>query len=306
MGSETEVARRVLDELVPERADVRALYGRDRAAGLEATARLADEAVRRYARALEEAARGHPLAALKLRIDKTLRTDRPEHMDLDATPTPVRVQIIEGLALWNRLVRAYPTFVRAVAPLIEAAATSASERPVRVLELASGHGELLAHIADWAAAREIDVELVGSDIVPAYVELGERKARERGVPVQYRVLDALDLGQLEDCEFDVLVLSQTLHHFAPGQVARLFAEGSRVARTGALFLDPARSLAVLAFVGAVTRAFFAKPMHEDAVTSMRKVRTDAEYELLAGIAPVAGRAEVRFVLPAYTAVEVRR
>ncbi len=305
MGLETEVARRVLDSLVPERAEVRVVYARDRSAGLEATARLAGEAVRRYASGLEEAARGHPLSALKLAIDKKLRTERPEHMDLDATPEPVRLQIIEGLALWNRLVRAYPTFVRAVAPLVEAAA-AAGRRPARVLELASGHGELLAHVAEWAAGHGIEVELTGSDIVPAYVKLGEEKARARGAPVRYRVLDALDLGDVEDGAFDVVLLTQTLHHFAPGQVARLFAEGSRVARTGALFLDPARSVAVLAFVGAVTRAFFSRPMHEDAVTSMRKVRTDAEYELLAGVAPLAGRAQVRFVLPGYTAVEVRR
>jgi 2-polyprenyl-3-methyl-5-hydroxy-6-metoxy-1,4-benzoquinol methylase len=295
-----DAARAVLAELAPGRRAVAAALAAERARGLDALADLARRAHARYLELVAAAARRTPLARIRHLVDRRLATDEPEFNDDAAAPEALRREVIEGLARFNRLVLAYRTFAALLAPLAAAAARAAPSRPVRILELASGHGEVALYLAAWGRARGLRLEVTGSDIGEDYVRLGTEKAARRGLPVRYERLDALALD-LEDGAYDIVVNTQTLHHFPPPAVARLFAESTRVGRA-ALFIDAVRGLANFVLVAGLTKAFFSRPMSHDAVISVRKMYAASELLLLAGLGPAAGRARIFARFPGYSVV----
>ncbi len=291
-----------------------ALSAGDRRAGLAALQELGDRAWRLWRdRAREAAGRGSSIARARFAFDESLRTDEVEELDRDDLRAERRVAIIEdiffltrfarrarawrpGHARFNDVLRSNQRFTRLLEPLVRAAAGRGAA-PVRILEIASGHGELAFHIAAWAAGRGIPVEVTASDVADVYVDLGNRKAAERGLPVRFRKLDAFDLD-LDDGSQDVLLMAQTLHHFPFGGLVRAIAEATRAGRS-ALFVDGWRSLALLAGLAAFLRVFFPDTLFHDGVISARKFYSADELRLAAGLVPAAPRASVRFVPPGH-------
>lgn len=93
-------------------------------------------------------------------------------------------------------------------------------RGSRVLDLGSGDGELLAHLA---AERDCSVSGIESS------DEGFFACVARGVPVVQADIDR-GLSDYEDASFDVVVLSQTLH--ATRKPALVLAEMMRTGRAG--------------------------------------------------------------------------
>jgi ubiquinone/menaquinone biosynthesis C-methylase UbiE len=101
---------------------------------------------------------------------------------------------------------------------IAAVAAVAEARPVRVLEVGCGWGEL----AEWIA-RATGAEVVAADLSPRMVEL----ARERGVDARVADVQALPFG---GDEFDVVVAAWMLYHVP--DLAHALKEIVRVLRPG--------------------------------------------------------------------------
>src|SRR6185503_3541461 len=107
--------------------------------------------------------------------------------------------------------------------------------------------------------------------------------RER-VDVDFVVQDALDLRGID--RFDVITCTQSLHHFTPALVARMFREATAAAARGVMFVDGCRSIAnaaILAAVGLVRwrdRAFA-----HDAWISFRRFFTPEELSVLTRMGP---------------------
>jgi SAM-dependent methyltransferase len=111
---------------------------------------------------------------------------------------------LEGLATLNRWSRGERPFL---APLRELARRTAP-RPLRVLDLASGGGDVLLRLA--RGLRGEALELAGCDLNPRSVELANGRARTAGLALRFFELDALS-GELPE-DRDVLLCSLFLHH----------------------------------------------------------------------------------------------
>lgn len=107
-----------------------------------------------------------------------------------------------------------------------AVVTAAGVRPgQRVLDVGAGTGNATLPAAATGA------EVVGTDITPQLLAVGERAARARGLDVRWQLADAQDLP-FDDASFDV-VLSCVGAMFAPDQRAAA-RELLRVCRPGGM------------------------------------------------------------------------
>jgi ubiquinone/menaquinone biosynthesis C-methylase UbiE len=114
-------------------------------------------------------------------------------------------------------------------------------RPVEILDLASGCGDIPLSLATWADRQYRPLHLTVTDRSPEI--LAEARRTLAGVPgVTFAVCDARAVP-MPDRSFDVVLCSLSLHHFAPGEAVQVLREMDRLARTGFILNDIRRCLA---------------------------------------------------------------
>lgn len=280
-----EAMRRVLEVMAPHAA---ALEAAVRARDAEAAARfdaLAADAVEQM-RAIEPERRAEaglldprPLLA---KLERRLYRDEPEWLDDPAFPEDERTEALDRLDALNRTLGSYDTFLELLMPLIEAA-ERAGRTPVRVHDLASGHAGF-AVLMKQALGDRVRVE--ASDIKAEYLAIGRARAEALGLEVDFYTEDALAMDGIRARGVDVLVCTQSLHHFPPGMVARMIGEASRAAHVGACFIDGERSWLLLgAFIPAATLLSKDRTLVHDGIVSLRRMYHREELELLGALAP---------------------
>jgi 2-polyprenyl-3-methyl-5-hydroxy-6-metoxy-1,4-benzoquinol methylase len=244
------------------------------------------------------------LAKVGAAIDAALRTDAVEHMDAEGYPEKGKLGIALGLHMMNVASASYRRFFTVLLPILRhVEATHA--RPARVLELASGAGGFAFALDALARRRGVRVEVTASDIVPLYVSRGQERAAREGVPVTFRHLDALDMESVGDGDYDIVFIAQSVHHFSPGQLARMIAESRRVATTAFVSVDGYRSLGMVAFVSGTAILSLWPAMVHDAVISVRKFYGEAELEAIARMAAPTASVSLGRIRPLNTVLTVR-
>lgn len=176
----------------------------------------------------------------------------------------------------------------------------------RILDLATGSGDIPLRVARWARERGAEVEIVATDNHAGTLALA--RAHTAADPaVRTEMADALDL-RWPDGSFDVALLSTALHHFDDeGDCLRVLREMDRVSRIGLIVNDLARSRAAL--LGARLLAATVWRTHpvtrHDGPLSILRSFTPAE---LRGLAARAGfeRARVKAHLPFRVALVVEK
>jgi hypothetical protein len=216
-------------------------------------------------------------------LDRTLRTTENEHMDDRNIPEFEKLELVRALDRQNAMMQLYPRYVELLIPLL----LDIAERKkgmARVLELASGSGGLALALGEEIKQRRLPVTVTGSDIVPAYVEAGNSLAKGKKIPVTFRQLNALELNQAGDEEYDLVVISQSLHHFTPGQLAVMIARSKEHTTTAFVGIDGYRSLLLTCGVPIVAGLQGNAAFTLDGLTSARKFYTEIELDMIAEIA----------------------
>lgn len=101
----------------------------------------------------------------------------------------------------------------------------------RVLDAGCGTGAQTFPAAERACVADV----TGIDASPEMIEIARRKARKKGLDVDFRVAAAEDLP-FGDGEFDVVLSGFMLHHLPDDVMRKVFTEVRRVLRPGARFL----------------------------------------------------------------------
>ncbi len=116
---------------------------------------------------------------------------------------------------------------------------AAADRPVRVLDVATGSADIPVAIVKWARKHGIKVVVTAVDLNPIVVR--EAAAFTRTYPeITVSVADGFSLPY-EDGSFDIVLCMKTLHHFNEEDTVRLLAELYRVAAFGYIIMDLRRS-----------------------------------------------------------------
>lgn len=233
--------------------------------------------------------------ALEL-FDRSLRTDQEEKMDSPDIPASKKLEMIRALDSMNNMMMLYPHYISVIEPSIREVADR-EKRPARILELASGAGGLAFAIAERAKQQTLPVEIRGSDIVPEYVVFCNQTARERQLPVTFRIINAFAMDSVEKGSCDIILISQSLHHFTPGQLARIISQSREQGASIFLGLDGHRGLDLLAGVPIAAMLQGISSLVLDGYTSARKFYSEPELDLIAEIATRSSRYSTEFSWP---------
>jgi SAM-dependent methyltransferase len=225
-------------------------------------------------------------------VDRVVHKNSAEWLDDPAFDETLRVRTLERLDRMNEAIGAYDAFFAAIEPSIDRARSAGVDRPI-IVDLASGHAMFAVALALRFGAREAKVRVIATDLAPEYLEIGRARAKKLAMNddmISFMQQDALDLRDLParvGASIDVVTCTQTIHHFAPGMVSRLFAEASAAARHGAILVDGERNPFALAMITGVSVALGrgSVPFLHDAFVSMRRMYTEQELALFAMLAP---------------------
>ena len=271
---------------------------------MEELCRAADEAVARFR--ARRVAIGGPLERLHARLDAVVRCDTVERMDREDFPDAGKVRLVGTLHRFNQVLFSYNRWVRMLRPHIEALA--APGRPARLLELASGAGELALHLSQ---RRDLPLEVTGSDIQAAHVDRNNAVALARGGPACFRQLNAFDLTEVSSGTFDLVVVIQSAHHFSPGQLGMMIAQAERIGAARFVLVDGRRSLLLLGFLPVASTVFswarggVDRDFVHDSFVSARRFYSDAELSLVARLAAPGAGVTVERKEPGYSLLTVR-
>ena len=248
---------------------------------------LETQSARVVARFLEERfevsqSLGGAFLAVEL-LDRAIRTSESEYMDRPEVAESEKLELVGALDRQNMMMQLYPRYVEILLPLILEVAER-EQREVRVLELASGAGGLALALGEELQRKHVPVRITASDIVPAFIENGNILAREKNLPVSFRLLNAFNLQEFGKGDFDLVVMSQSLHHFTPGQLAVVIAQSAKHTTTAFVGIDGYRSLLLACSVPLVASLQGIGSFTSDGLTSARKFYSELELAIIAEIA----------------------
>jgi 2-polyprenyl-3-methyl-5-hydroxy-6-metoxy-1,4-benzoquinol methylase len=204
------------------------------------------------------------------------RDRQPEIMDQPELERSRHQSALRGLARINRFSFSDLILWRP----IERLARRRPQASLRVLDIASGGGDVLVRLRRRALRAGLPIEFSGTDISETAVDCARALARREGVDVQFFRLDALH--DALPAGYDILTSSLFLHHLETPQAINLLRKMKETARSMVLINDLIRSRSgyLLAWVG--TRVLSRSPVvHVDGPLSVRAAFTIAEVRHLA-------------------------
>jgi SAM-dependent methyltransferase len=216
-------------------------------------------------------------------FDRLMRTSESEHMDDRKLPESEKLELVKALDRQNQLLRLYPRYVSMLLSLLDEV-IQGGEQEVRILELASGSGGLALALAEAAQQKNLPVVVTGSDIIPKFIDEGNRQAAEKNLPLSFRLINAFDLSEFSVGSFDLMVLSQSLHHFTPGQLAVMIAQSAKYTKTAFVGIDGYRSVLLAGGVPLMASIQGIASFALDGLTSARKFYSELELDIIAEIA----------------------
>ncbi len=161
-------------------------------------------------------------------------------------------------------------------PAIRRAALANPDRPVRVLDVAAGGGQVAIALARRAVGAGLALEVIGGDASPVAVRHARTLAARAGVQrVEFRQFDAH--GDAWPTGIDVVVSTLFLHHLDDGDAVALLARMRAAAGALVLVSDIRRSRLGYLFAAVGCRLLSrSRVFHIDGTRSVRAAFTAAE------------------------------
>jgi 2-polyprenyl-3-methyl-5-hydroxy-6-metoxy-1,4-benzoquinol methylase len=220
--------------------------------------------------------------------DLARRQRRPEIMDRPDLDPAKHAAALEGLGRINRLSRSGAVLWSAV----ERLARQRGGMPLRVLDLASGGGDIAVSLARRAARAGLDVQISGCDVSPIAVRFAGQHAEAERVDVRFFEYDAL-AGDLPG-GYDVLTSTLFLHHLDDPEAVGLLRRMREAAGRAVLVDDLVRNRWGLALAWAGCRLLTrSEVVHHDGPASVSAAFTPGEVLDLARQAGLEGASLTR-------------
>ena len=208
----------------------------------------------------------------------------PEKMDDPTLDRTQHVRALNGLRRINAWSRTASTLWREIALV----ASEQNGRPLKVLDVACGGGDLAVSLARYAKKQGIEIEVHGCDISPTAVEHATDNAQRNGVTSsRFYVHNALEQTLPE--QYDVITCTLFLHHLQDHEVVALLQNVAQSVQHTLLADDLIRNRTGYWLAQLGCRVLSRSPIvHYDGPASVRGAYTMDEMKALAAKAGLAG------------------
>jgi 2-polyprenyl-3-methyl-5-hydroxy-6-metoxy-1,4-benzoquinol methylase len=205
-----------------------------------------------------------------------------ELMDDPRLDARAHERALRGLRRINRVSRTAASLWRPIATI----ARARPERPLTLLDVATGGGDLPIALARWARRWGVALAIEGCDISADAIGYAQHAAARANAPVRFFRADALADGL--PAHYDIVTASLFLHHLITAQVITLLRTlAARADHVLVSDLIRSRTGYVLAYTG--TRLLSHSPIvRTDGLRSVRATFTIAEVRELAAQAGLGG------------------
>jgi 2-polyprenyl-3-methyl-5-hydroxy-6-metoxy-1,4-benzoquinol methylase len=184
-------------------------------------------------------------------------------------------------------INAWSGSVRLFWPALRALALRQAPRPVRVLDVGSGGGDVLRKLRRRASRAGLPMILEGCDLSAAAVAFAQERAAAAGADIRFFVADALQQDLPGD--YDAVVCSLFLHHFNDEQAVIVLRRMAAASRGLVLVNDLRRCFAGWFLAHTAGRLLTTSPVvHVDGPRSVAAAWTRAEILALAQRAGLVG------------------
>jgi 2-polyprenyl-3-methyl-5-hydroxy-6-metoxy-1,4-benzoquinol methylase len=220
---------------------------------------------------------------------------QPEIMDRPDVDAGEHHQALDAIARINLISASSLILWPPIRHLCRERLKSGDARPVRVLDIATGGGDVPCRLWRRARRKGLPLEVAGCDFSPVAIEHAQRTATRRRADVTFFPLDVL--ADPIPAGYDVITCSLFLHHLDGDQAATVLRKMGEAAGRLVLVNDLERSRLGwwAAYVG--TRLVTRSPMvHYDGVVSVEGAFTPDEALAVARKAGLEG-ATVRRKFP---------
>jgi 2-polyprenyl-3-methyl-5-hydroxy-6-metoxy-1,4-benzoquinol methylase len=209
-------------------------------------------------------------------IDLTHRDRQPELMDDPALDADQHRRALTGLGRVNR----FSGSTAILWPAIRAMSQQNGGRPLRILDIASGGGDVALALAAKAWRSHVPVEITGCDISPFAVEHATNLAEPFPFELRFLAEDAIH-GTL-DGPYDIVMCSLFLHHLPEDDAHVLLRRMKELATHCVLVNDLRRTRFGYVLAWAGCRLLTRSPIvHTDGPLSVRAAFSVDEVRLLA-------------------------
>jgi ubiquinone/menaquinone biosynthesis C-methylase UbiE len=199
--------------------------------------------------------------------------EQPELMDM---PQPVSLELerdLANLASLNQYFGSHALIRQFLSLWLE------PKHSYRIVDLATGAGDVPRLMVDWARARDIKLQITAVDANPSTLQIAQ--ANSPGYPeIEWICADALTFeGQ---GTYDVACCSLALHHFSEANAIKLLRRIRDLSHRFTLVADLERCLAATVGVWFVTQFVYRDPMTRyDGRLSVRRAFSFEEFRALA-------------------------
>jgi SAM-dependent methyltransferase len=203
---------------------------------------------------------------------------------------------LRDLETVNRLTRAHrPTmdWLERVAEPLAGSGTSVCR--LRLVDVGSGHGDMLRAIERWARGRGVGLELIGVD-VNANAIRAAREATPAGSCIRWVVGDVCGCAEAQGA--DLITVSGVTHHMTEEEIVRLLAWMERTARVGWMVTDLHRKEVPYRVFDALMRGpWWHRFIRPDGLASIRRSFVAEDWVRMCSAAGL-GAVEIRECRPA--------
>ena len=202
---------------------------------------------------------------------------KPELMDLPGNDTVLLAEDLKNLRTINRYFGGFAAIGKTILPFFHGLAP---DKPVEILDLATGSADHPVEIARIARKLGRRVHIVAVDRNPQILEIAHR--RTQGIPeIEVARKDLLQLD-FADGSFDIVLCSLALHHFSREDAVRILREMNRICRIGFIVNELNRSWIAACTAWAYTHVTTRNPLTlNDSYASVLRAFTPGELREMA-------------------------